>query len=79
MGEFSQISPNVLHIKDVCSYIHYKFESIHDNEIHQELSVVCNGDLSLKLEFTHLEELNIIKYMFYIEFDNEDWSQIILS
>ena len=69
-----QISPNILHVENVRSYIHYKFESIGDNEIHQELSEVCNGDLILKLEFAHLEEMNLVKYMFYIEFDNHDWS-----
>ena len=33
----------------------------------------------MKQGFQHLEELNIIRYMFYIEFDNHKWSRIILS
>ena len=34
LGDFSLISPNVLHIEYVRSYIHCKFESIGDNKIH---------------------------------------------
>ena len=74
LGTFSQIPSNVLHIKDFKSYMHCKFESIGDTKIHQELSEVCNANLSLKSELTHLEELNIIKYIFYTEFYNHDWS-----
>ena len=40
---------------------------------------MCNNDLTLKSEYAHLNELNIVKYMFYIEFNNHDWTQIILS
>ena len=72
LGMLSQVLLNVLHIEDIRSYIHWKFESISDNEIHHELSKVCNGDLSLKSEYTDLEELNLVKYMFYTKFDNHE-------
>lgn len=51
LGEFSRVLENVLHVEDIRSYIHYKFESIGDNAIHKDLDLVCQGDLSLKQEF----------------------------
>ena len=79
LGAFSQIQPNVLHIEDVRSYMHSKFESIGDGDINKDLNIMCSRYLTLKLEFTHLNELNLIKYIFYTEFDNHKWSRIILS
>ena len=38
---------------------------------------MCNNDLTLKLEYANLEELNLVKYMF--QFDNYEWMRIILS
>ena len=40
---------------------------------------MCNNDLSLKLEYAHIEDLNLEKYIFYTKFDNHEWTQIILS
>lgn len=79
LGTFSQISLNDLHVEDVRSYIHCKFERIGDNEIQQELSEVLNGNLNLKPKFAHLLDLNLVKCMFYKKFDNHDQSQNILS
>ena len=79
LGAFSEILPNMLHVEDVRSYIHYKFESISDGDIHKDLNIMCNGDLTLKQDFVNLNEMNLIKYIFYIEFDNHEWSRIILS
>ena len=40
---------------------------------------MCNNDFSLKLEYAYLEELNIVKNMFYTNFDNHKWIRTILS
>lgn len=70
---FSKVSHNVLHVEDVRAYIYYKFQNIRNNEIHKDLDPVCNGDISLKKEFSYLNDLNIIKYMFHMEFENQKW------
>ena len=51
IGSFLQVPTNVLHVKDIRSYIHYKIERIGDTKIHKELDKMCNNDLSLKLEY----------------------------
>ena len=79
LGSFSQVLDNVLHVEYIRSHIHCKFESVGDNEIHKELDLVFNGDLSLKQDSTHLEELNIVNYMFHIDFDNQDSRKMILN
>ena len=33
IGAFSKVLENVLYIEDICSYIHYKIESIGDSKI----------------------------------------------
>ena len=71
---FLHVPKNVLHVEDICSYIHCKIESIGDSKIHKELEKMCKNDLSLKLEHTRLEELNLVKYMFYTTFDNHEWT-----
>ena len=79
LGTFLQLPKNVLHVKDIRSYIHCKIESIDDEEIHKDLGTICNNYLNFKFEYAHLSELNLVKYMFYTEFDNCNWTQIILS
>lgn len=79
LGKVSQILPNLLHIGDVRSYIHSKFKSVGDDNIHKDLGVMCNGYLSLKYKYAYMNELNLNKYMFYMEFDNHEWTRIILS
>lgn len=79
LGVFSQIHSNVLHVEDSQSYIHCNFERIGDEDIHKDLGVMCNNDLTLKSEYAHLSELNLIKYMSYIVFDNHEWTRFILS
>ena len=39
---------------------------------------MCNGNLSLKPNYAYLNELNLINYILFIEFDNHEWSRIIL-
>ena len=79
LGSFSQVSNKILHVKDVRAYIHYKFESIGESDIHKYLDLVYNNDQSWKIGFEHVNELNIIKHMFYMEFGNHRWNRIILS
>lgn len=62
----------MLHVEDVQSYIHCKFERIGDEDIHKDLGVMCNNDQTFKSDYKHLNELNLVKYMFYIEFDNHE-------
>lgn len=69
LGAFSQVSKTVLHVEDISLYIHCMFGSIGDNDIHKDLDLVCNGNLSLKQGFAHLKDLNIVKYIFHTEFD----------
>ena len=40
---------------------------------------MCNNDLSFKYEHRYLERLNLVKHMFYMNFNNNDWTRIILS
>ena len=72
IGAFSKVLENVLHVEDIHSYIHCKIERIGAIEIHKEVEKMCNNDLSLKPKYANLEELNLIKYMFYIEFNNHE-------
>ena len=67
-----------MHIEDIRCYIHCKIESIGDSDIHKDLEKIFKNNLSLKLEFAYLEMLNLVKQMFYTDFDNEDWIKIIL-
>lgn len=48
LGAFSRVLENVLHIEDIRSYIHCKFECIGDSDIYKDLDLVFRGDLSLK-------------------------------
>ena len=77
LGAFSQVPSNVLHVEDIRSYIYCKMETIGDEEIHKDLGIMCNNELSLKFEYLHLKGLNLVKYMFYTKFDNHDWTRII--
>lgn len=78
LGAFSKVLKNVLHVEDIRSYIHCKIESIGYVEIHKELEWMCKNDLTLKLEYTNLNELNLVKYMFYTKFNNHEWTRITL-
>ena len=79
IGAFFQVLKNVLHVKDIRGYIHYKIESIGDTKIHKEFEKMCNNDLSLKLEHAYLEQPNLVKHIFYTDFNNHEWTRIILS
>lgn len=39
-GAFSQLSHRILHVEDVFSFIYCKFDSLGDNDIHKDLSLV---------------------------------------
>ena len=69
---FSWVLENVLHVEDIKGYIQWKIESIGDLDIHKDLEKICRNDLLLKPEYAYLERLNLVKHMFYIDFDNED-------
>ena len=79
IGAFLQVPKNVLHVENIRIYIHCKIEIIGDVEIHKELEKMYDNDLSLKLKYANLEPLNLVKYMFYTEFENHKWTRIILS
>ena len=72
LGAFLQVLENFLHVEDIRLYIHCKFERIGDNDIHKDLELVCWGDFSLKQEFMHLKELNIVNHMFFTKFDSHE-------
>lgn len=40
---------------------------------------MCNNDLLLKPKHRYIECLNLVKNMFYTDFDNNEWTRIILS
>ena len=69
----------MLHVEDIKNYIDCKIESIGDDDIHQDLEKKCNNDLTLNSKYAHLDILNLVNYMFYIEFDNQEKTQISLS
>ena len=73
-----QVPKNILHVEDIRSYIHCKIESIGYTEIHKELERIYNNDLSLKPKYAYLEQLNLVKHMFYMDFDNYEWTRIML-
>ena len=79
IGAFSKVLENVLHVEDIHSYIHWKIKSIRDVEIHKEIEKMCNKDLTLKPKYMRLNELNLVKYMFYTKLNNHEWTRIILS
>ena len=79
LGMFSRVLENVLHVEDIRGYNHYKIKGIGDSDIHRDLEKICRNDLSLKPEFAYLERLNLVKHVFYTNFDNQDWIRIILS
>ena len=54
-------------------------ESIGDEDIHKDLEKICRNDLTLKPEYVHLKKLKLVKQMFYMDFDNEEWVRIVLS
>ena len=68
-----------MHVEDIRGYIYCKIESLGDSDIHKDLEKLCKNDLSLNPEFMHLERLNLVRLMFYMDFDNEEWTRIILS
>lgn len=78
LATFFQFPENVLNVEDIQSYIHCKIESTCDEDRHKDLGTMYNNDLTLKSNYAHLRELNLVKYMFYMMFDNNDWTQIIL-
>lgn len=55
-----QVPHKILHIEDVRAYVHCKFERIGDNDLHKDLDLECNNDLSLKKGFEYLSGLNIV-------------------
>ena len=63
-----QVLENVLHIEAIRSYIHCNI-----------LEIICNNDFFLKARYGNLSELNLVKYMFDMEFENHEWIEIILS
>ena len=77
VGAFSRVPDNILHVEDIYGYIHCKMESIQDADIHNDLEKICNNDLTLKLEYARLERLNLIKKIFYTDFENEEWVRIV--
>ena len=50
-GAFSQTPKGVLHVEDIRAYIYYKFESIGDSDIYEDLDKVYNNDKSFKEGF----------------------------
>ena len=74
LGVFLQVLENVLYVEDIKIYIHCMIESIGDQDIHKELGFMCSNDLTLNSRYVHLDGLNLVKYMFYTEFNNHDWT-----
>lgn len=64
----------MLYVEDIRNYIHCKMKSTGVEVIHKDLGFMCNNDLPLKSEYVHLENYNLVKYMFYIEFKNHEWT-----
>lgn len=78
-GAFSQTPFGVLHVEDIRTYIHCKFESIGDLEIMKEMNEVLDDQGVLKVEFTNLDNCRLITYMEQHEFSNAEWVRIVLS
>lgn len=75
----SKTPGNVLHSEGVSNYLRSKFEKIGDDHISMEFDNIYNQDMSYKKGFEHLKEKDIVKFLFYYEFDNEKWTRIMLS
>ena len=76
---FSKVLKNVLHVEDIHSYIHCKIESIGDAKIHRELEKIYNNNLTLKSKYMSLNGLNLVNYMFCMDFNKYKWTRIISS
>lgn len=70
---------NVVYLEDVGSYLNSKFESIGSTFMNKDMELVFNHDMTMKLRFEHIKELDLFKYHFYHELDTDEWTQIILS
>ena len=68
----------VLHVEDIIAYIHCKLESIRDGDIGLDLDKFYNDDKTFKLFFEHLENMKILQYINYEEFDEKKWIITIL-
>ena len=55
---------NVVYLEDVGSYLNRKFETIGSEYMNKDMKVVFKQDMSIKLGFEHLQELDLLKYHF---------------
>ena len=59
-------------MEEIHAYIYYKFTTIGDNDIHRDMNLVYNNELSFKQGIENLEVLNVTRNMFYTEFENHE-------
>lgn len=68
----SKIPKNVIHLEDVGSYLRSMFQNVGEDHISKEFDNIYNQDIK------YLKDNNLVKLLFYYEFDNEEWTRIIL-
>lgn len=74
------ITPNnVIFQEDVGSCLKNKFETLGSELIRKDMELIFNHDMSVKLDFEGLKDLDLVKYYFYLDLDNIEWTQTILS
>lgn len=49
------------------------------NLLSKDMDIIFTRDLSIKLEFGYLKNLDLVKYQFYRDLDVSEWTQVILS
>jgi hypothetical protein len=75
----SVILNNVICLEDVGSYLNSKCETISSHLLSKDMNIIFNQDMSVKPEFEHLRNSDLVKYHFYKDLDVDEWTQIILS
>ena len=66
-------------MEDFKTYIHCKFETIGESNVMSVFYNVYKEEKIFKDGFEHLEKLKVVQYIFYHEYENEEWTRIILS
>ena len=64
------ITPNnIVLLEDIGSYLCSKFETIGSEFMNKDMEIVFNHDITIKLRYEHLKDLDLFKYHFYCKLE----------
>lgn len=75
---FSRVVENVIHLEDIRNFLRNKFEIIGEEYVSKEFDLIYNKYMSYKHGFEYIKENDLVKFLFFYKFDNEEWAKIIL-